>query len=142
MKIIRLLSLLLLSIHTLASAAPASPIVEKEGIARDLAGRTLYVFAHDKPGTSTCTGDCNKSWPAFIAPAGAKPTAEMSLVAREGGTLQWAYRGQALYFFAGDRNAGEMNGEGLGGVWHAAHTATVAPAASSSSKVPAPGYNY
>lgn len=110
MKIIRLLSILLLSIHTLASAAPATPVIEKEGVARDQTGRTLYVFAHDKPGTSKCTDDCNKSWPAFIAPAGAKPTAELSLVAREGG------------------------------VWHAARTEAVAPAASAPAA--APGYNY
>ena len=142
MKIIRLLSVLLLSIHTLASAAPATPIIEKDGIARDQAGRTLYVFSHDKPGTSTCTGDCNKSWPAFIAPAGAKATVDLSLVTRDGGDLQWAYRGQALYFFAGDRNAGDMNGEGMGGVWHAAHTAAGTTARAPASKAPVSSYSY
>ena len=141
MKSIRLLSALLLSFHTFAFAAPASPITDKEGVARDQAGRTLYVFSKDKQGTSTCTGDCNKSWPAFIAQADAKPTADLTLVARAGGEMQWAYRGQALYFFAGDRNPGDMNGEGMGGVWHAAHTA-VGVSVSNTSKAPAAPYSY
>lgn len=141
MKTIRLLSVLLLSFHTLVYAAPASPITEKDGVARDAAGRTLYVFSKDKPGISNCTGDCNKSWPAFIAKPGAKATEDLSLIAREGGEMQWAYRGQALYFFAGDRNPGDMIGEGMAGVWHAARmTANVTAAAPS--KAAATDYSY
>ena len=141
MKSIRLLSVLLFSFHALASAAPAGPITEKEGVARDSAGRTLYVFSKDKPGTSNCAGDCNKSWPAFIAKLGAKATEDLSLVAREGGEMQWAYRGQALYFFAGDRTAGDMNGEGMAGVWHAARM-TAGASAAAPSKATASGYSY
>ena len=141
MKTKRLLSALLLSIHTLTFAAPAGPIVEKEGVARDLTGRTLYVFSKDKPGTSNCTGDCNKSWPPFIAIVGTNATADLSLVPREDGAMQWAYRGHALYFFAGDRNPGDMNGEGMAGVWHTAHTA-VGVSATSASKASAANYSY
>src|SRR4051812_44096252 len=28
-------------------------------------GLTLYMFANDADGASTCTGDCEKIWPAF-----------------------------------------------------------------------------
>lgn len=137
MKTIRLLSLLLLSVHALASAAPVTPILETQGMLRDAAGRSLYVYARDQAGTSNCTADCNKSWPAYIAATGAKPGAELSLVTRANGDLQWAYHGQALYFFAGDRQAGDANGEGVGGVWHAARTTPAAPSPASSY-----GYGY
>ena len=41
-----------------------------------------------------------------------------TLVARSDGTLQWAYDGKPTYFYAGDAVAGDMSGDGAGGVWH------------------------
>ncbi len=135
MKTTHLLTLLALSLHTMAMAAPASPITDKDGLVRDAEGRTLYTFAKDTPGRSNCVDACTKSWQPFLAKKEAVARDQLSLIARDGEGNQWAYRGQALYYFVGDRNVGDTNGEGLGGVWHAAHTAPAsaapAPAAAS-----------
>jgi predicted lipoprotein with Yx(FWY)xxD motif len=87
-------------------------------------GRTLYLFTADKSKTSTCYGQCASYWPPLI---GAKPTAGTGLKAsllgttkRKSGKLQVTYGGHPLYFFAQDKKAGDMNGQGFvhfGGAW-------------------------
>ena len=32
----------------------------------------------------------------------------------------WAYDGKPLYYFVKDTKAGDVTGEGVGGVWHVA----------------------
>jgi predicted lipoprotein with Yx(FWY)xxD motif len=72
-------------------------------------GNTLLIFARDtQPGVSNCTGECAKEFPPFIAPAGAKAFGEWSVVAREGGQLQWAYQGKPLYRFSKETRVGEV----------------------------------
>jgi hypothetical protein len=38
---------------------------------------------------------------------------------RGDGRSQLTLNGRALYYYAGDRKAGDLNGEGIGEVWHA-----------------------
>ena len=110
-------------------AAPAAAPV-KTTAARILVtsrGRTLYVFAPDPKGKSTCYGTCAKYWPARLVPAGTTPAAKVAglpgtfgVAARTDGTQQLTYDGAPLYTFAGDKKAGDMNGQGLdvaGGYW-------------------------
>lgn len=89
-------------------------------------GFTLYTFDDDTAGTSNCSGACLSNWPALIAHAGAVATAPYSLVQRASGELQWALKGMPLYFFAGDTQAGQTNGEAVGNNWFVARTAPVA----------------
>ncbi|TIX38252.1 MAG: hypothetical protein E5V36_22130, partial [Mesorhizobium sp.] len=35
-------------------------------------------------------------------------------------TRMWAYEGKPLYTFIKDKKAGDVTGEGVGGVWHIA----------------------
>jgi predicted lipoprotein with Yx(FWY)xxD motif len=87
-------------------------------------GRTLYLFTADKRKKSTCYGKCARYWPPLI---GAKPTVGMGLKAslvgttkRKSGKLQVTYGGHPLYFFAQDKKAGDLNGQGFvhfGGAW-------------------------
>jgi hypothetical protein len=37
--------------------------------------------------------------------------------------MQWGWNGKPLYYFAGDRGPGDVEGDGLGGVWHAVRAA-------------------
>jgi predicted lipoprotein with Yx(FWY)xxD motif len=127
MKTSSLLALLGLHVHALATAAPVSPVIEKDGYVRDVAGRALYIFSQDSTGQSNCNGDCNKSWPAYLASREAPAHPLLSVVKRKDGAIQWAYRGQPLYYFAGDRSVNDINGDGMGGEWHVARTAA-APA--------------
>lgn len=89
-------------------------------------GLTLYTFKPDSANTSTCTDACAQAWPPFTI--GADDTLEagdgvsgaLTTFARADGTLQIAYNGAPLYYFAKDTQPGDTNGQGLGGAWFVA----------------------
>ncbi len=69
-------------------------------------GMTLYTFAKDSAGKSSCTGDCAKNWPALAASSSDKPMGPFTIINGN----QWAFNGKPLYTYAGDKNPGERNG--------------------------------
>jgi predicted lipoprotein with Yx(FWY)xxD motif len=88
----------------------------------DPQGRTLYVFAPDPTDVSKCSGACAANWPPATGPA--KPAVGAGV---DGGKLrtiagrQLSYSGHPLYLFVGDKQAGDVKGQGVnafGGVWH------------------------
>jgi predicted lipoprotein with Yx(FWY)xxD motif len=90
-------------------------------------GKTLYTFTPDTaPNKSTCTGDCATNWPPFTlatgetAVAGTGVSGTIATFARDDGTTQVSYNGKPLYYFGGDKAAGDTAGQGLGGKWFAA----------------------
>ena len=114
----------LLTFVVAAVAAGAQPTfaqnVGADGLLRDHAGRTLYVFDRDHPwGASNCYEGCAETWPAFVARIGAEVKGEFTVHARTDGRIQWGWNGKPLYYFAGDREAGDAEGDGMDGVWHA-----------------------
>lgn len=87
----------------------------------DKSGMTLYVFDNDEPGESACTNDaCITAWPPLLANEASLAEAPLTIVERTDGNLQWALRDKPLYFFVGDTNTGDVNGEGVNSVWHVA----------------------
>ena len=86
-------------------------------------GLTLYTFKPDGPESSACDGGCAEAWPPFIVEAGTEPAAgegvrgALSTFARSDGTLQVAYSGAPLYYFAIVSTPGDTNGQGLGDNW-------------------------
>lgn len=86
-------------------------------------GRTLYVLTKDQPGVSTCTGGCATNWPPFTIDAAstvqgaAGVSGVFATIPRDDGTHQVTFGGAPLYYFAGDAAAGDVNGQGSGGVW-------------------------
>ncbi len=89
-------------------------------------GRTLYDTTMDRAGKVACTGPCAARWlPLVIAPhvrpgAGSGVVVSMlGTVGRPDGRMQVTYHGHPLDLFSGDARAGQANGEGLGGRWHA-----------------------
>ena len=78
---------------------------------------SLYTYDKDGEGVSNCYGDCAQNWPPAALPAGSKLGENYSLIERGDGTMQIAYKGHPLYLFAGDKNIGDTNGDGVGGVW-------------------------
>ena len=90
-------------------------------------GHTLYMFAKDKNGKSSCSGSCAKFWPPYLqhGKATAGPGVKLSLLGttrRSNGSLQVTYNKHPLYGFALDKKAGQTNGEGnvaFGGKWYA-----------------------
>jgi predicted lipoprotein with Yx(FWY)xxD motif len=84
-------------------------------------GMTLYTFKNDASGVSNCTAGCATAWPplsAMAAPTGGTGVTGMfALIKRADGTMQVTYNGMPLYYFSGDKAAGDTNGQGVGGVW-------------------------
>jgi predicted lipoprotein with Yx(FWY)xxD motif len=84
-------------------------------------GMTLYHYGADSSGVSNCTGGCASTWPPYTVSgtltASAGINGSLSTITRADGTKQLAYKGQALYYYAGDSKVGDTNGNGIGGVW-------------------------
>ncbi len=85
----------------------------------DQKGMTLYIFDKDKEaGKSACNGGCAKLWPPFAPEAGqAKATEPLSIITRDDGTKQYAYKGKPLYYYDKDSKAGDTTGDAVGKVW-------------------------
>jgi predicted lipoprotein with Yx(FWY)xxD motif len=88
----------------------------------DPGGRTLYAFTEDTDGRSSCYHDCAATWPALTVegPVTAGEGLEADWLAtaeRRDGTTQVTYKGMPLYYYAGDTQPGDTNGQGIGGVW-------------------------
>lgn len=87
----------------------------------DQNGLTLYTYTRDMVGYSNCNGDCATAWPPLPAAASATASGDWTIVVRDDGKRQWAYKGHALYTFSKDAKAGDVTGDGAdGGKWHAA----------------------
>ena len=90
-------------------------------ILTDAEGMTIYFFANDVEGMSHCTGDCLESWPPVTVDdeptAGEGVTAELGTISAAEGGDQLTVNGFPAYYFAGDSEAGDTNGQGVGGVW-------------------------
>jgi predicted lipoprotein with Yx(FWY)xxD motif len=89
----------------------------------DDAGRTLYEFDNDTKDTSNCAGNCLQNWPPFLVrslpQAGDRVNASLlSTFTRSDGTMQAEYDGHPLYYYAKDKNPGDVLGHGVGNVWH------------------------
>lgn len=98
----------------------------------DRDGFNLYTFDNDSTEASNCEGQCLVNWPAFLPNEGEVAVGDFTIFERSDGTKQWAHQGMPVYFFIGDTARGDINGEGLGGVWH-----LIEPAA----ETPQPGVN-
>jgi predicted lipoprotein with Yx(FWY)xxD motif len=88
-------------------------------------GFALYAFTKDGRGPSTCRGGCAAAWPPYIvssrARAGAGVKGSLLGTTRRGdGKLQVTYNGRPLYYYVGDRRAGQIlcqNVDEFGGLW-------------------------
>lgn len=84
-------------------------------------GMTLYTFDKDSNGKSACNGTCAANWPPLTASASAQPGADYTVVSRDDGTKQWAYKGKPLYTWKNDKQPGDTTGNGVAnGAWHIA----------------------
>jgi len=78
---------------------------------------SLYTYDKDGVGVSNCYDDCAVNWPPALLDAGTKLGENYTLIARNDGTWQIAYKGKPLYLYEGDKRIGDINGDGIGGVW-------------------------
>jgi predicted lipoprotein with Yx(FWY)xxD motif len=94
-------------------------------------GFTLYTFTNDTEGVSNCADECAEVWPPLTVMnaeldlvAGEGVTGTLGTITRDDGSFQVTLDGKPLYYFAGDLQAGEANGQGLGDVWFVASLET------------------
>lgn len=92
-------------------------------ILADNMGRTVYAFLKDTDNTSNCNGTCATMWPAVTAAqapsAGSGVNAALiGIINRQDGATQVTYKKHPLYYFSGDKHAGDTNGQGIGTNWY------------------------
>jgi predicted lipoprotein with Yx(FWY)xxD motif len=84
-------------------------------------GMTLYVFDKDSGGKSACNGPCAGNWRPLMTEASAMPMGDYTIIARDDGSKQWAYKGRPLYTWKDDKKPGDITGDGFAnGAWHIA----------------------
>jgi predicted lipoprotein with Yx(FWY)xxD motif len=87
----------------------------------DAKGMTLYTYDRDTAaGKSACNGNCATNWPPLMASADAKADGAWTVITRDDGGKQWAYKGKPLYFWKDDKKAGDAEGDGRNNIWHIA----------------------
>lgn len=93
-------------------------------------GLALYTFEKDEPGKSNCNGhaegECADIWPPLYADADSIATGDYSVVQRDDGSAQWAFKDYPLYFYKFDAEPGDVNGENINEVWFVARPDPIA----------------
>src|SRR5579885_654244 len=105
-----------------ALAAPAMTADRAKGkVLTDAKGMTLYTFDKDRNGKSACNGKCAENWPPLMASSSDKAGGGYTIIKRDDGKMQWAYKGKPLYTWVKDSKPGDTTGDGfLNGAWHVA----------------------
>lgn len=86
----------------------------------DAQGMTLYTFDNDEPGKSNCESSCLANWPPYSAPS-ANPAdlpQNIGVTQATDGTYMYTWMGMPLYYYVADQEPGDINGDGVGGIWH------------------------
>ena len=104
----------------MAASEGGAPAKMVGGMAVGTNGMTLYTFDKDEAGSgkSVCNGKCAENWPPLMVESGAKAMGDWTMVTRDDGKAQWAYKGKPVYFWVKDTKPGDMTGDGFNGVWH------------------------
>ena len=111
------------------SAPSASTLTAKSSrfgrVLFDGRGFALYAFTRDPRNRSACYGACATAWPPYFAKGQlrAGPGVARGLLVttrRRDGKRQVTYAGRPLYYYVGDRSAGDIlcqNVDEFGGLW-------------------------
>ena len=120
--------------QAMAAATPYGPAMVNVGtnathgsILVDDKGMSLYLFTKDTPNTSTCYDKCATAWPALLTNGNAVggsgvDASKFGTTTRTDGTIQVTYNGWPLYYFAKDKQPGDVTGQGVGSVWYLVST--------------------
>lgn len=88
-------------------------------------GLTVYVFDKDtaNSGKSSCTGACLNAWPPVTSssatPSVSGVTGKVGTIVTPSGKHQITLNGLPLYTYSGDGAKGDVNGQGVQGIWWA-----------------------
>ena len=113
-----------------ATSAPASAaeltVAESKAGQIVVAGQGLSVYYFTKDtkdsGTSACTGDCLVAWPPVTSttatPTVNGVTGKVGTIPTADGKMQVTINGMPIYYYEKDKAAGDITGQGVGGVWY------------------------
>lgn len=87
------------------------PVWRRGDLLVDRLNRGLYTYGPDEPGVSVCDLNCRRYWPPVYAEPGARPIGPFTLATGPEGRAIWAWQGQPLYRWTGDRSRGSARGE-------------------------------
>jgi len=120
----RILPAALLCAALLSACASMSnaPAKVTDGVLTGANGMTLYTFDRDvaASGKSVCNGPCATNWPPLMAAQADKPSGDYTVIVRDDGQRQWAFKGKPLYFWAKDTKPGDKTGDGFNKIWQVA----------------------
>jgi predicted lipoprotein with Yx(FWY)xxD motif len=111
------------------TTAPMLAVVKSDTLGSFLTddkGMTLYFYTPDKDGVSACYGGCATAWPPLLTADGTIPaapdgiTGTFGITKRTDGTSEVTYNNMPLYYYAKDKAAGDVVGQGVGNVWFVA----------------------
>jgi predicted lipoprotein with Yx(FWY)xxD motif len=99
-----------------------APAKVADGVLTGANGMTLYTFDRDvaASGKSVCNGPCATNWPPLMAAQADKPSGDYTVIVRDDGQRQWAFKGKPLYFWAKDTKPGDKTGDGFNKIWQVA----------------------
>jgi predicted lipoprotein with Yx(FWY)xxD motif len=103
-------------------ATMQAPARVDAGILVDPNGMRLYTFDRDQAnsGKSACVAKCAIAWPPLKAGVTEQGEGDWSIIARDDGSKQWAYKGKPLYYWVKDQKPGDRTGDGFNKVWRIA----------------------
>jgi predicted lipoprotein with Yx(FWY)xxD motif len=107
----------------LSAGSPPAPAKAMNGLLVGSVNQmTLYTFDRDPAGggKSVCNGPCAQNWPPLAADGSAHSMGDWSVLSRDDGAKQWAYKGKPLYFWVKDKQPGDTTGDGFNNVWRLA----------------------
>jgi len=102
-----------------ASMGGSMPAKVEGGVFVNAAGMTLYTFDKDAAGSgkSACNGQCAVAWPPLKSAASDQSSGDWSVITRDDGSQQWAYKGKPLYLWVKDQKPGDKTGDGVNKIW-------------------------
>ena len=98
-----------------------APATVADGVFVGPNGMTLYTFDRDVMGSgkSVCNGQCATNWPPLMASASDASRGDWTVIVRDDGSRQWAYRGKPVYYWVRDQKPGDRTGDGFANnTWH------------------------
>ena len=120
MRIATIPAVLFASAVFAVAAHAQTPLQTQDGVLVDQAGMTVYTFTKDKAnsGKSVCNDECARNWPPVKASSDAQAQGDYSVIERDDGSKQWAYKGKPLYTFIKDKKPGDKTGDKVRDAWH------------------------
>ncbi len=110
------------SLLAACASMAGEPAKVADGVLTGPNGMSLYTFDKDAAGSgkSVCNGQCAVNWPPLMAGDMDQASGDYSIITRDDGKKQWAFKGKPLYYWVKDSKPGDRTGDGVNKVWQLA----------------------